>query len=159
MHTKDLFRILQLKPHPEGGYYRETYRSEEKVTTDKGNVRNLCTGIYYLLEDNDKSCFHRISSDEQWFFHQGQAIEIFQIIDGRLVVIQLGNDVEKGELPQVCIPAHTWFAAKIGCSTGYSLVSCTVSPGFDFADFELAARADLIVEYPGLKRVIVEFTK
>lgn len=158
MTASDLIRILKLEPHPEGGFFKEKYRSKEQMTLDGEKSRNISTAIYFLLENDKKSLFHRIQSDELWFFHQGQALEIVFIIEGKLKTILLGNDLDKGESPQAMIPAHTWFAAKIQNSSGYALVSCTVAPGFDFADFELATRENLIIEYPELKNIIEEFT-
>lgn len=159
MDAKKLIQKLQLQPHPEGGFYKKTYRSEETVTTTEGQVRNVCTAIYFLLENEDKSHFHRIKSDEAWFFHQGESIEIVILHDGKLQTIDLGNNIEKGEVPQTIVPANVWFASKIKHGIGYALVSCTVAPGFDFADFELAERIDLTKEYPEFKSVIEEFTK
>lgn len=128
---------LQLQPHPEGGYYRETYRSNEKVTLpDK--VRNVSTSIYYLLENENKSHLHRVAHDEIWYFHQGMPLDIISIRNDKVVIERLGNDFSAGEVPQLIVPANTWFAARIPGGVGYSLVSCSVSPGFDFDDFELA---------------------
>lgn len=158
MTAKELIDNLQLLSHPEGGWYRETYRSAETMTNKNGAQRNVCTAIYFLLEGKDKSHFHRIESDETWFFHSGEPLEIVMIADGMLRIITLGNDILKGEMPQFVIPAKTWFAAKIKTETGYSLVSCTVAPGFDFADFELAEREKLSIEFSELKDVIREFT-
>ena len=158
MTAKRLIQTLQLQPHPEGGFYRETYRTEEKISTNNGKVRNIGTAIYFLLEDEDKSHFHRIQSDELWFFHQGEPMEIMMIQDGKLHTTLLGNNIEQGEVPQLIIPANIWFAARVKDSKGYALVSCTVSPGFDFADFELANKKDLISEFPEYKSVIDEFT-
>ncbi len=158
MTAKRLIQTLQLQPHPEGGFYRETYRTEEKITTVDGKVRNIGTAIYFLLEDEDKSHFHRILSDELWFFHQGEPMEIMMIQDGKLHTSLLGNNIEQGEVPQLIIPANIWFAARVKDSKGYALVSCTVSPGFDFADFELANKKDLISEFPEYQSVIDEFT-
>lgn len=158
MDVKELIHKLQLLPHPEGGFYRETYRSDESINTDNGKVRNISTAIYYLLENEDRSLFHRIQSDELWFFHQGQALEINVIRDNQLDTILLGNDIEKGEVPQAIIPANRWFASSIKNSSGYSLVSCTVAPGFDFTDFELANRETLIQQYPHLKNSIEKYT-
>lgn len=158
MNAKYLIEKLHLQAHPEGGFYRETFRSEQKMTTIEGNERNVSTAIYYLLENEDKSHFHRIKSDESWFFHQGECLEIVSLQDGELQMIWLGNNVEQGEVPQATIPANTWFSCKIRSASGYSLVSCTVAPGFDFADFELANKNDLMEEYPSFKNVIEEFT-
>jgi uncharacterized protein len=158
MDAKVLIQILQLKTHPEGGFYSETYRSTESIVTDSGKVRNTSTAIYYLLENEDKSHFHRIQSDELWFFHQGQALEINVINGTQFKIILLGNDIEKGEVPQAIIPANSWFASSIKNASGFSLVSCTVAPGFDFEDFELASRENLIQEYPHLKTIIEKYT-
>ncbi len=159
MKAPDLIRQLQLKPHPEGGFYKETYRSKQHVLTEEGNKRNVSTAIYYLLENEDKSHFHRIKSDELWLFHQGEPLEIISIQNNLLTTIILGNDVEKGEVPQATIPAHTWFASSVKGRSGFSLVSCTVAPGFDFIDFEMAAREDLVLLYPHLKEIITNFTR
>ena len=158
MQSKDIIAALDLEPHPEGGWYRETYRSAETMTTKNGAKRNVCTAIYFLLEGKNKSHFHRIESDETWFFHSGETLEVLMIEDGELRTVLLGNNLSKGEMPQFTVPARTWFAAKIKSGTGYSLVSCTVAPGFDFADFELAERAKLSNEFSELKNVIREFT-
>jgi hypothetical protein len=158
MNSKNLIAKLDLLPHPEGGWYRETWRSEETLTNKKGQIRNVCTAIYFLLEKDQISHFHRIQSDELWFFHQGQPLEIVIIVNGRIHIVTLGDDIEKGELPQYRIPANTWFAAKLKESTGYSLVSCTVAPGFDFSDFELATREALVKEFPHIEETIAAFT-
>ena len=158
MNTKELIQQLHLQPHPEGGYFKETYRSDQQLTTNEGKVRNVCTAIYYLLENENKSYFHRIQSDELWHFHQGESLEIFMLDKGKLIVKTLGNDLMKGEVPQFVVPARYWFAARVKNGSGYSLVSCTVAPGFDFADFELAKKESLIQEFPHLKEVIEIFT-
>ncbi len=159
MNAKDLIQNLQLQPHPEGGYYKETYRSGQTVALGNEKVRNVSTAIYYLLEGADRSALHRIQSDELWFFHQGQPLEVVSIQDGQLVSIILGNDVANGEVPQAMVPANSWFGARIKSGSGYSLVSCTVAPGFDFADFEIGKREDLLQEFPHLEGGIEAFTK
>jgi hypothetical protein len=158
MNAKHLIDMLQLLRHPEGGWYRETYRSAETTVNKMGAIRNVCTAIYFMLEGNDKSHFHSIQSDETWFFHSGEPLKILMMADGKLQSILLGNDILKGEIPQFTVPAKTWFAARIKSGTGYSLVSCAVAPGFDFLDFELAEREKLIKEFPELELVIQEFT-
>ncbi|TGE24275.1 cupin domain-containing protein [Hymenobacter aquaticus] len=150
---------LHLLPHPEGGYYRETYRAATSLVMATGASRHVSTAIHYLLEGADKSHFHRIQSDELWFFHQGQALEVVLIQNGQLVTIVLGNDLAAGEAPQAVVPAHTWFGARLKNETGFALVSCTVAPGFDFRDFELAERAALVQEFPHLQAVIEQFTR
>ena len=154
MDTNEIIQQLQLVPHPEGGYFKETYRSAETLTTPEGKSRNISTAIYYLLENDDKSHFHRIQSDEIWHFHQNDPLEIFIIDQGELIVKTLGNNFTQGEVPQVVVPAGRWFAAQVKNASGYSLVSCTVAPGFDFADFELAEKETLIHEFPHLKKII-----
>ncbi|MEN6363338.1 MAG: cupin domain-containing protein [Bacteroidales bacterium] len=158
MDSLTLIRNLHLQPHPEGGFYRETYRSGQLVSINGESNKNASTAIFFLLEDDEKSHFHRIPSDELWFFHQGTAIEIHAIINGELSSFLLGNNLEMGEVPQAVIPADTWFAAQIKNSKGYALVSCTVAPGFEFADFQLAKKEELMQKYPNLERIITEFT-
>jgi predicted cupin superfamily sugar epimerase len=158
MDPKKIIEHLHLLPHPEGGYYRETYRSDTHIQITSTKSRNTSTAIYYLLENDDKSCFHRIQSDEMWFFHLGLAIEIMAIQNDQIVIYVLGSNFEEGELLQVLIPSNTWFAARVKNQNGYSLVSCTVAPGFDFEDFELAERTFLVNEFPHLKETIELFT-
>lgn len=159
MQSSTLIQQLNLLPHPEGGFYRETYRAKEMISNRHGQPRNVCTSIYYLLENNDKSHFHHIQSDELWYFHQGQPLEILYIDQGQLHTVVLGNDFESGAVPSFCVPAGLWFAARVKDSKGFGLVSCTVAPGFDFTDFELAKRGELILEFPHLSSVIEQFTR
>lgn len=158
MDSKKIIEHLHLLPHPEGGYYRETYRSDTHIQITSTKSRNTSTAIYYLLENDDKSYFHRIQSDELWFFHLGQALEIISIQNGQIISNVLGGNIEQGDVLQVLIPANTWFAARVKNQNGYSLVSCTVAPGFDFEDFELAERTFLVNEFPHLKETIELFT-
>lgn len=158
MTAQEIIQHLQLLPHPEGGYYRETYRSAQMLETAEGTDRSVSTAIYYLLENEDKSHFHRIKSDELWFFHQGQALEIILLTPGQPTRLVLGSNFSRGELPQAVVPANTWFAAHLKHRTGYALVSCTVAPGFDFADFELADRAALLAEFPQWPELVEQFT-
>ena len=158
MNAQDIISKLEMLPHPEGGYYKETYRSEEQTINKEGNKRNTSTAIYFLLENNNISHFHRIKSDELWFFHQGNAIEIVSIQNDELVSITLGNDIDKGEVPQAVIPANVWFASSVKDGSGFGLVSCTVAPGFDFADFKMAKQDELLQEYPMFESVIKKYT-
>ena len=159
MTSEQLIKKLNLQPHPEGGWYRETYRSSGNIQIDGNKSRNISTAIYFLLEGKDRSCFHRIRSDELWFFHQGETIEIFSIREGKLHTQVLGSNHEQGESLQAIIPANNWFAARIKSGSGFALVSCTVSPGFDFADFELAKRSELTRQYPDLREIIETFSQ
>ena len=158
MNTNEIIQQLQLFPHPEGGFFRETYRSSETLITSGGKTRNVSTAIYYLLENEDKSHFHRIQSDEIWHFHQKDPLEIFIIEQGKLIVKTLGNNLAQGEVPQVVVPAGRWFAARVKNASGYSLVSCTVAPGFDFTDFELAKKENLLSQFPHLNDIIEIFS-
>jgi predicted cupin superfamily sugar epimerase len=139
---------LNLQPHPEGGYYKEVFRSTNEVTRAGATVtKQACTSIYYLLEGRDFSGFHRLASDELWYFHKGAPLHI-QVIDnqGKQTTIEL-SDGDTGSL-QAIIPPNTWFAAEIPSGSGFALVSCAVAPGFDFAEFEMAKREELLKQYP-----------
>ena len=159
MDGEEIVQKLGLIAHPEGGFYKETYRTSSSMKTEQNTIRNVCTAIYFLLENDNISLFHRIQSDELWFFHQGEPLEIVFIKEGVLNTIILGNSFGNGEVPQATIPSNTWFASSVKQRQGYSLVSCTVAPGFDFADFELASRENLLQEFPYLKEIIHKFTK
>jgi predicted cupin superfamily sugar epimerase len=152
-------KALQLEPHPEGGYFRETYRSEETIDLQsldkyKQGRRNLSTGIYFLLEKGSYSAFHRIQSDEMWHFYDGDPL-IIHMIDraGNYSFQVLGRAIEKGEALQFVVPAGVWFASEVAREGAYSLVGCTVSFGFDFQDFELADRK-LMEEFPQHENII-----
>ena len=155
-----------LSPHPEGGYYAETYRASESVPQQSlpsrfGGDRSFSTGIYFLLETHNFSAFHRIKSDEMWHFYAGEALEIFVIHEeqGEMRVIKLGDDPEKGETFQAVVPAGAWFASRPAQGSTYALVGCTVAPGFDFADFEMAEREALQMQFPEFKQIIQELTR
>ncbi len=139
---------LGLIGHPEGGFYVETYRSKHEIQNSEGNHRNISTAIYFLLSDTQKSHFHRIKSDELWFHHEGETLAITVIVNNKLEVIYLGKDLENGEVLQATIPANCWFASEVRDKKGFALVSCTVAPGFDFSDFEMARKANLQSEFP-----------
>lgn len=159
MNGKEIIEKLQLIPHPEGGFYRQTYRADQQIELHPNRSRHVNTAIYFLLLDDGKSMFHRIQSDELWFFHQGEPLEIIWIEKGELKARLLGNNLSAGEQPQISIPAKTWFAARMKNPGNYSLVSCTVAPGFDFEDFELADPEGLSREFPKLKETIQLFTR
>ncbi|KAA2243696.1 cupin domain-containing protein [Chitinophaga agrisoli] len=155
---------LQLQPHIEGGAFRETYRSSwvlHKSTLPpgmKGN-RNAATCIYFLLEKGGFSALHRIAADEIWHFYDGVTLSIYEIDpQGGLTVHKLGRNVHQGEQLQLVIPAGSWFGARVDEEDGFSLVGCTVAPGFDFEDFELAQRRQLQARYPQHKELIQSLT-
>ncbi len=154
LSINDIVAYYQMMPHPEGGYYKETYRSEELIDKDalptrfNGN-RHFATAIYFLLDKGNFSAFHRIQSDEVWHFYSGQALDIYVIhTNGVLEKIQLGANIEKGQTFQATVPAGAWFASIPADESLFSFVGCTVSPGFDFMDFELAKSKELIAAYP-----------
>ncbi|MBN8825014.1 MULTISPECIES: cupin domain-containing protein [unclassified Spirosoma] len=157
-------RAFNMVPHPEGGYYAETYRSSEKIGQTAlpsrfSGERSFCTAIYFLLEQKDVSAFHRIQSDEIWHFYAGGPLEVFIIHpDGKLRTIRLGNNPDQGEVFQDVVPASCWFGSKPAEGTEFSLVGCTVAPGFDFADFELADRNQLLQEFPQHREIIEKLT-
>jgi predicted cupin superfamily sugar epimerase len=151
MNAKDRITQLNLLPHPEGGYYKETYRSKEDAAFAGFNgKRNISTAIYFLLEGKDKSHFHRIQSDELWFFHEGSVVEIIILREDKVEMITLG----KSDQLQAIIPAGVWFGARVKDQQNYALVSCTVAPGFDFRDFELGKKKALINLFPQHSSVI-----
>jgi predicted cupin superfamily sugar epimerase len=146
---------LNLKPHPEGGFYAETYRSQAGTDTAAG-PRSCCTGIYFLLRGCDVSRFHRIASDEMWHFYDGSPLTVHQIgPDGEYATHVLGLD--SGQ-PQCVVPAGCWFGATVNSPDGFTLVGCTVAPGFDFADFQLADRQELLAHFPQHTEIITQLT-
>ncbi|HEX4166399.1 MAG TPA: cupin domain-containing protein [Bryobacteraceae bacterium] len=150
---------LALKPHPEGGYYRETYRSGLATGTARG-ARTASTAIYFLLDGENFSAFHRIASDEMWHFYAGASLSV-HLIDrnGAHRQIMLGGDAEAGEVFQAVVPAGVWFASCLTKSASYALVGCSVAPGFEFEDFELARRSELSAEYPQHRELIRRLTR
>ena len=151
---------LNLLKHPEGGWYSETYRSAEivpKQALTKGfsGDRSFSTAIYYLLEGDDFSSFHRIRSDELWHFYTGNsAIELISIENGKIKRQFLGDNPDQNQYFQVLVPKNTWFAARLTDNKGFALAGCTVSPGFHFDDFEMGTEK-LIGKYPELEKEIV----
>ena len=162
MYTaEDWIRHLDLLPHPEGGFYKEVHRTLEKTNElpDRfDGPRSFSTSIYYLLRSGDRSVFHRIKSDELWHHYDGSSLTIYVLETGGLRTHKLGKSIEKGELPQLIIPANHWFAARVEHTASFVLAGCTVSPGFDFRDFEMAAKEDLLNEYPAEAKIISELT-
>ena len=165
MHAVDYWiKNLSLRAHPEGGFYKETYRAEETIAAQSlparfEGERNFSTAIYFLLRSQDRSVFHRIKSDELWHFYQGSTLSIYILTDRGLVIKKLGNNLLHGESPQVVVPANCWFGATVEEPEAYALCGCTVSPGFDFHDFEMADRAKLLKKYPGYEKEIVLLTR
>ena len=156
---------LQLLPHPEGGWYREMYRSDELIPLSSlpgryNSQHCFSTSVYFLLEKDDFSAFHRITSDETWHFYMGSPVIIYCIFaDGSATQVVLGNNLAKGQLLQYTIIRNCWFAAKNQEDNPFSLVGCTVSPGFEFTDFELGQRKTLVDLYPQYHNIISELSR
>ncbi|PIP77618.1 MAG: hypothetical protein COW85_08140 [Ignavibacteria bacterium CG22_combo_CG10-13_8_21_14_all_37_15] len=165
MNARYWISKLNLIKHPEGGYYAEVYRSEEVMTLGAlpdrySGERNVSTSIYFLLDKVDVSHFHKLQSDEIWHFYYGSSLTI-HLIDGagNYSAQKLGRNLEVGEVLQFVIPRLTWFAAEVNDKKSFSLIGCTVAPGFDFADFELAKREELVLQFSALKKIIERFAK
>ena len=156
---------LALEPHPEGGYFKEVYRSAAQIGecclgSDRGGSRSVSTAIYYLLSTGEFSACHRLRSDEIWHHYAGGSLTV-HVIDqaGSHRALGLGLDLDAGQAPQVMVPVGTWFGAVVDDASSFCLVGCTVAPGFDFRDFELADRAKLVGLYPQHRGVIERLTK
>ncbi len=182
MHRESEYIINKLnlvKLIEEGGYYRETYRSSQhilikvcdgknsqdivyspKLDNESSNIRSIFTLIYYLLDGNQFSAFHKVKHDEIWHFYKGSSVSLYVFTDsGKLLNIQLGNDLGKNENIQYVIKGNTWFGAEINDKSSYSLIGCSVSPGFDFRDFELGTRNKLKKLFPCHEELINRLTR
>lgn len=153
----ELVEILQMNPHPEGGFYAETYRSEQEMETKSGK-RNLVTSIYFLLRADDVSHFHRIKSDELWFWHEGSPLSVHLLGKNGHQILKLGPVDQSGTSPQHLVKANTIFGSTVDFPDSYALVSCVVAPGFDFRDFELFQAEDLLPLFPEAEEIIRKLT-
>ncbi len=155
---------LHLQPHPEGGWYREIYRSSEHIEAKAlpkrfSGPRCFSTSIYFLLREGQPSHLHRIAADEIWHFYRGSPLTLFMIQpQGEISAARLGPDPEKDEQLQLVVPAGCWFGAKVDDPDSFTLVGCTVAPGFDFNDFELGDRRQLLERYPQHRTLIERLT-
>jgi len=158
-------KTLALAPHPEGGYFRETYRSPLTIAASAlppefSGARQASTAIYFLLDGQNFSAFHRLYSDEMWHFYAGSELLVHELSgDGTYSQKILGNNPEAGEVLQLVVPARRWFAASVRDPQSYVLAGCTVAPGFDFADFEMASREALLLQHPQHREIILRFTR
>ena len=155
---------LGLLQHPEGGWYKEVYRSKGTIPAtssfDFPANRSFSTSIYFMLAGNDFSAFHRIKSDEIWHFYDGSPAVIYSISpEGILTHYNLGRDAANNQSLQVVIPAGHWFGAKVTELDSFMLAGCTVSPGFEFSDFEMGKRSELLIAYPQLAEIIQQLTR
>jgi uncharacterized protein len=156
---------LKLEPHPEGGFFRQTYRSEISIAREClplgfAGSRAASTAIYFLLQGLDFSAFHRLKSDEVWHFYAGSPVSVHMInAGGTYSELRLGMDMDAGEAPQHVVPAGCWFASHVTNWKSTALVGCTVAPGFDFHDFEMGTRAELIAAYSQHRNLIERLTR
>ena len=173
-------KLNLIKLVEEGGYYRETYRSDQHIVISdfsdndledniyfysnpenkSSDIRSVSTLIYYLLDGDQFSAFHKVRYDEIWHFYKGSSVSLYILTDSEKTLnIQIGNDLENNENIQCVIKGNTWFGAEINDKSLYSLIGCSVSPGFDFKDFELGERDKLIKIYPQHEYVINRLTR
>ena len=158
--------LLDLRPHPEeGGFYVETYRSEEQISTGSlphryGGARSLGTAIYYLLTPDTFSAMHRLASDEVFHFYLGDPVEMLHLSpDGSGRVVMLGQDLLGGMRPQVIVPRGVWQGSRLAPGGRLALLGCMAAPGFEYADYEHGRRADLIQAYPAFREFILALTR
>ena len=156
---------LRLEPHPEGGYFRQTYRSDVMIAREAlppgfAGARAASTAIYFLLDGENFSAFHRLRSDEVWHFYAGSPL-VVEVIEpaGSRSSILLGDDAGAGQVFQAVVPAGCWFASHVANWKGWALVGCTVAPGFDFEDFEMAKREELVRKFPRHRELIERLTR
>ncbi|OCA84219.1 cupin [Bacillus sp. FJAT-27225] len=152
MHNAEYWiEKLELEPHPEGGFFKQTFKSEELLDGKK----TLYTSIYFLLRAGDISHLHRLKSDELWYFHAGNALAVHMIHEnGEYEEARLGLDLENGGVPQVAVPKNTIFGSSLLGEEGFALVGCMVAPGFEFEEFELFTQDELLKDYPQHKSII-----
>ena len=156
MTAEQLIQSLNLKPHPEGGYYRETYRSPGTIS---GTGKAYSTAIYFLLEPGAVSKLHRLTSDEVFHFYLGEPVQwVLLHPGGQIEKIVLGPLLEQGQKVQMTVPAGTWFGGYLKTGAGFALMGTTVAPGFEFEDFRLGNPEELLVSFPGAKEEILRLT-
>ena len=164
MKSKEIIEKFKLEAHPEGGYFYENYRSSGKVHSPDlwdgaEGFRNYSTGIYFLLDKNQFSAFHRIKQDEIWHFYAGSTLLLHMINkDGNYKLIKVGNNIKDGQFFQYVVPAGTWFSSEVEDKNSFSFCGCTVSPGFDFRDFEMPKRKKLLSKFPNQQKIISRLT-
>lgn len=164
MDAQEIIKHFQLTEHPEGGYFKETYRSSITIKSENldhqfDGYRNLCTSILFLLTSHKFSAFHKIKQDEIWHFYKGSTLKLHMISpEGDYTFKLIGPNFSLGEIPQYTVPACWYFAAEVIAPDSFSFVGCTVSPGFDFKDFTLPSCKELSKEFPKHKSIIEKLT-
>ena len=163
--AQEIIRRLGLKPLPEeGGFYRETYRSEEQISREGlparySSAKSFCTAIYYLLTPETCSALHRLNSDEIFHFYLGDPVSMLQLHPGGgSELITLGRDLGRGEQLQAVVPRDTWLGALLNQGGSFALMGTTMAPGFDFSDYEHGSRQELIRQYPDREELILKLT-
>lgn len=162
MNYLDIVNKYDMKPHPEGGYYVETYRADQDVVIDGNISRRASTAIYFLVTPGHVSRLHRIQSDEVWHFYLGGPMTVIELdlsAEKGYKATVLGINILEGEMVQYCVRRGTWFGSLPNEGTAFSLVGCTVSPGFVFEDFELGSRSKLLAEFPRAQEIIERLTE
>ena len=160
MNADRIITKFNLQKHPEGGYFKEVYRSEGIISEDNlpnviNGERNYATSIYFLLTSKDFSAFHKINQDEIWHFYSGTTLKLHMISpEGEYSFVLIGNNFYDGEVPQFVVPAQYYFAAEVVQKDSFSFVGCTVAPGFDFRDFDMPKSSNLIEKFPDHKKII-----
>ncbi len=163
--VEDIRKRLKLQPHPEGGYFTETYRSVHKLPKKVlpggyGGDRAVSTAIYYLLTSKSFSAMHRLRGDEVFHFYLGDPVDLLQLHpDGTGKIAVLGPNLAAGMRPQLVVPGGVWQGMKLLRGGKYALLGTTVAPGFDFKDFEIGHREELVDEYPQFAKLITELTR
>lgn len=160
--VRELIETLQLVPHPERGYYAETYRGSERVrSASHAGERSASTAIYFLVSADEPVTFlHRLASDEVFHLYEGGPLDVLRLLpDGSADVPRLGLDLARGERPQLVLPRGTWFGTELVAGATHCLIGCTVAPGFEFADFELADAAELARRYPSMRSRIARMRR
>lgn len=157
--------LLHLVPHPEGGQFIQTYRSEEMIARESlapryPGARSVGTAIYYLLEPGTFSELHRLRSDEIFHFYLGDPVEMLQLWpDGSAKALMLGSDLSKGMIPQALVPKQVWQGSRLMAGGRFALLGCTVAPGFEYEDYERGCREDLLKHYPNSAEMIEALTR
>jgi uncharacterized protein len=164
MNAEYWIEKLRLEAHPEGGYFRQTYKSDLLIAREAlpgfSGARAASTAIYFLLEGKNFSAFHRLRSDEMWHFYAGSPLAVHVIEPaGSYSSILLGSDPEAGQTFQAVVRAGCWFASHVADWKSWALVGCTVAPGFEFADFEIGKREELSARYPQHREMIRRLTR
>lgn len=153
--SKSVIKALSLQPHPEGGWFRETFRDDN---TKLANGRSASTMIYYLLQSGDFSHIHRLDAAESWHFYAGDAIDVVEIDDDGARVTRMGQRFDAGERPQHLVSKDTWFGCSLADGSEWALLGCIVAPGFEFAKFEIGERASLVESFPMCREWIERLT-